>query len=94
MKGTKLTRIVEGKDYTPRLLGNNTYMPLSGTMTPAVVGLHCINANTSELTLIAIGDTEAVSFPAGSFIQGRVYELCICKIINLGGANFVGYLMN
>jgi len=93
MKGTKLTLIIEGHDYTPRMEGN-THMALGGTRTPSVIGLHCVNANTSELSLLAIGDAEPVIFPAHSFIQGHVYEICIAKISNLGGARFVGYLMN
>lgn len=94
MRGTRLTNIVEGKDYTPRLEGNNLNLALGGSMSPLVAGLHCVNTNTSELTLIAVGDTEPVTFPPGSFVLGNLYEICISKIVNLGGANFVGYLMN
>lgn len=94
MKGIKLANILEGIDYTPKLIGNNLHLALGGIMSPAVVGLHCVNTNSREIILIAIGDIEPVCFPAGSFLQGHIYEICIAKIIDLGGANFVGYLMN
>lgn len=91
MNGSKLIQIKEGVNYTPVTTG---IVALGGTVTKTVVALHCVNTNTSVLKMQSIlnTDTEIVTFPPHSFIQGHVYNIVLAVIHDLGGANFVGYL--
>lgn len=95
-------QIVVGTDYTPTAQTTTHVDPNLGVTSPPgptvanglnapIYALLCTTTNTGGTDIKLLGDSAAVTYPAGSFVKGVVYYMYLKTLVTAGGVTFVGF---